>query len=64
MENEKSEAKYISLAQAEREFGLDAKTLYRQIKEGALTGYKPFGKTMVKRKDLEALFQRSKTRSA
>ena len=63
MEN-KRESLYLTLAEAEAEFKIDEKTLYRQIKAGALPGYKPFGKIMVKRSDLLALFQRSKVKSA
>jgi predicted DNA-binding transcriptional regulator AlpA len=61
---EKESAKYLTLAQIEREFGIDAKTLYRQINSGTIPAYKPFGKIMVKRRDIEAVFQRGRVHSA
>lgn len=61
---EKQENDYMTLEQVEAEFGIAQRTLYRNIKEGKLPAYKPFGKLFVKRKDLITIFQRSKVKSA
>lgn len=63
-EKEKKESEYLTLEQAAEEFPVEARTLYRHIKKGTVPGYKPFGRLVVKRKDIAAVFQRSKVKSA
>jgi excisionase family DNA binding protein len=52
-----SQQDWLDLKQVEREFPVSKRTIWTWISSGRLPAYKPFRKTLVKRADLDHLFE-------